>query len=121
MTTARYPILPLAGSTLLRAFASLLALVAYWLKQLAQARRHRREARALAGLDRYMLADIGITRADVHDAFSAPFWEDPTELLAERAGDRRRYRGPGATRSKVAATENGFHRPPTNRPARQAI
>ncbi len=116
MTTTHYPVLPLAGSTVLRAFASLLALVAHWLKQLAQARRHRREARALAGLDRYMLADIGITRADVSDAFSAPFWEDPTELLAERAGDRRRYRGHVA-----AATENGFHRPPTNRPARQTI
>jgi uncharacterized protein YjiS (DUF1127 family) len=119
MTTTHYPVLPLAGSTVLRGFASLVALVAYWLKQLAQARRHRREARALAGLDRYMLADIGITRADVRDAFSAPFWEDPTEVLAQRAGDRRRYRGPGVTRGKVVAVaENGFHRPSMSRPAR---
>jgi uncharacterized protein YjiS (DUF1127 family) len=122
MTTAHYPVLPVAGSSLLRGFASLVSLVAYWLKQLAQARRHRREARALAGLDRYMLADIGISRADVHDAFSARFWEDPTELLAMRADDRHRYRGAGVTRAQAAAaTENGFHRPSTNRPARHAI
>ena len=43
----------------------------------------------LAGLDRHMLADIGITRADLRDAFSAPFWEDPTALLRERALERR--------------------------------
>ena len=36
-----------------------------------------------------MLTDIGITRADLRDAFSAPFWEDPTVLLNERALERR--------------------------------
>jgi hypothetical protein len=36
-----------------------------------------------------MLADIGITRADVRDAFSEPFWDDPTALLRERALERR--------------------------------
>ena len=50
--SAQYPVLPVAGGTLLRAFASLLALVTQWLKELARARRHRREANALAGLDR---------------------------------------------------------------------
>ena len=39
----------------------------------------------LASLDRRMLADIGITRADLRDAFSEPFWDDPTALLRERA------------------------------------
>ena len=72
-----------------RAFASLLALVTSWLRSLARARRHRSEAKALAGLDRRMLADIGITRCDVSDAFSEPFWEDPTALLRERAIERR--------------------------------
>ena len=120
MTTTHYPVLPLAGSTLLRAFASLLALVTYWLKQLARARRHRREAQALAGLDRRMLADIGITRSDVSDAFSAPFWDDPTELLNERARERRSYRAPRRV-AELRPVENGFHRPSTNRPARQAM
>ena len=66
-----------------------MALVTRWLKELARARRNRREAVKLAGLDRRMLADIGITRADVRDAFSEPFWEDPTALLSERAIERR--------------------------------
>jgi len=83
------PVLPIAGGTAVRAFASLLALVTSWLRSLARARRHRSEAKALAGLDRRMLADIGITRADVRDAFSEPFWEDPTALLRERAIERR--------------------------------
>jgi uncharacterized protein YjiS (DUF1127 family) len=87
--SANYPILPLGGSTLIRAFASLLAFLTYWLKELARARRHRREASVLASLDRRMLADIGITHADVRDAFSEPFWDDPTALLRERALERR--------------------------------
>ena len=120
MTTAHYPILPLAGSTLLRGFASLLVLVTYWLKQLARVRRHRREAKALAGLDRRMLADIGITRSDVSDAFSTPFWDDPTELLNARARERRVYRTPHRMQ-QLRPVENGFHRPATNRPARQAM
>ncbi|HKS84406.1 MAG TPA: DUF1127 domain-containing protein [Pseudolabrys sp.] len=87
--SANYPVLPVAGGVLLRALASLVALVTLWLKELARARRHRREANLLAGLDRRMLADIGITRADVRDAFSEPFWDDPTALLRERALERR--------------------------------
>lgn len=118
--SANYPILPIAGGTLLRAFAALLALVTYWLKQAARARRHRREAAVLAGLDRHMLADIGITRADLSDAFSEPFWDDPTALLRERALERRINRAVGRAR-RTDAVENGFHRPRTDRPARQAM
>jgi uncharacterized protein YjiS (DUF1127 family) len=120
--TANVPVLPIAGSTVLRAMLALIALVTRWLKDLARARRHRREARVLAGLDRHMLADIGITGADVRDAFSSRFWEDPTELLAARAGEGRRHRGRSAPRLKIIRqAENGFHRPPTNRPARQTV
>ena len=36
-----------------------------------------------------MLADLGISRSDLRDAFSEPFWEDPTALLRERALERR--------------------------------
>ena len=116
--SAHYPVLPIAGGTLLRAFASMLALITHWLKQLARARRHRREAQVLAGLDQHMLADIGISRADLRDAFSEPFWDDPTALLRERAIERRLNR-PRALRA--GEVENGFRRPPTDRPARQAI
>ena len=95
--SANYPILPLGGSTLIRAFASVVALLTHWFKELAKARRHRREASVLAGVDQRMLADIGITRSDVRDAFSEPFWDDPTALLRERApsqpnGEARRVR-----------------------------
>jgi uncharacterized protein YjiS (DUF1127 family) len=116
---ANIPVLPIAGGTLVRAFASLLALLTHWLKQFSRARRHRREASVLAGLDRHMLADIGITRADLRDAFSVPFWDDPTALLRERAIERRLYRVRPA--QAVSAVETGFRRPRTDRPARQAM
>ncbi len=117
-----YPVLPIAGSAALRGLASVVALVTHWLKRLAQAQRHRREARVLAHLDRHMLADIGITRADVSDAFSEPFWEDPTALLHERAIERRMNRAVAKSqRYQTPAVENGFHRPATDRPARHAV
>jgi uncharacterized protein YjiS (DUF1127 family) len=116
--SANIPVLPVAGGALVRALLAVVALLTHWLKQLARARRHRREARMLAGLDRHMLADIGITRADLRDAFSEPFWDDPTALLRERAIERR-LRAPRALRA--GDVENGFRRPPTDRPARQAM
>jgi len=112
------PVLPVAGGTLVRALLALVALVTHWLKQVMRARRHRRTANALAGLDRRMLADIGLTRSDLRDAFSEPFWDDPTALLRERAIERRVNRPSVPDRVDV---ENGFHRPATDRPARQAI
>ena len=115
---ANIPVLPIAGGTLVRALLALVALVTHWLKQLVRARRHRREAHMLAGLDRHMLADIGITRADLRDAFSEPFWDDPTALLRERAIERRLTFPRAPRRIDV---ENGCHRPPTDRPARQAM
>jgi uncharacterized protein YjiS (DUF1127 family) len=115
--TEYFPVVPVAAGALVRGLASVLAVVTYWLKVLARAQRNRRVASQLAGLDRHMLADIGITRADVRDAFSEPFWEDPTALLRERAIERRMNRA--ATRAPEV--ENGFRRPATNRPARQAL
>jgi uncharacterized protein YjiS (DUF1127 family) len=90
--TDKFPVLPIAGATLGRAFLTVLAFLTRWLKSFARARRHRREAAALAGLDRRMLADIGISSSDVDDAFSMPFWEDPTVLLNARVCERRNYR-----------------------------
>jgi uncharacterized protein YjiS (DUF1127 family) len=118
--TERIPVLPIAAATLTRGFAGLSATVVRWTKILARVQRNRREAQVLANLDRHMLADIGITRADLRDAFSEPFWEDPTALLQERAEERRRYRN-GAPLRKAMIAETGFRRPPTNRPARQAM
>ena len=84
-----------------------------WLKRLAKARRHRRQAVALAQMDGRMLSDIGISRADLRDAFSEPFWEDPTALLRERALERRWQR--------ALARENAFTRPRTDRPPRETV
>ncbi len=117
--TTNMPVVPLAGSTLLRACFAALAFLTRWYKDFARARRHRREARVLAGLDSRMLADIGVTRGDVRDAFSEPFWEDPTALLCERANERRLSRSvpyvPAARRSE------GFSRPRTDRPALHTV
>ena len=113
--SAHYPVLPIAGSALLRAVTGFWSILAQSAKQIARARRHRREAAALAGLDRRMLADIGISRSDLRDAFSEPFWEDPTALLRERALERRWSR---ALLHEEAVT---FQRPATDRPSRETV
>lgn len=120
MTTANYPVLPLTAGTLARVLGAVLAPAVVSFKALSRALQHRRDARMLAGLDSRMLADIGITRSDVQDAFSTPLWEDPTTLLSERAIERRMHRA--VTRTvRWNGEENGFRRPPTDRPARQTI
>lgn len=116
--SANYPVLPIAVGILVRVFASVLAFFTQWLRAIARARKHRREANVLAGLDRNMLADIGITRSDLNDALSGSFWEDPTALLRERAFERRLYR---ATPMRETHVENGFRRPRTDRLARHTI
>lgn len=106
--------------------AMLRSIVAARLRQLACTLRHRREADILAGLDEHMLADIGLNRADLRDAFSEPIWRDPTSLLVQRA-DERRIRGrdrthspsasPPPTRPRVPA----FAPPPLERAARPCV
>jgi uncharacterized protein YjiS (DUF1127 family) len=62
------------------------------LGRLARALKNRRAANALAGLDDRMLADIGITRSDLRDAYAEPLWHDPTDVLVGRAAERRTSR-----------------------------
>jgi uncharacterized protein YjiS (DUF1127 family) len=90
--TIKLPVVPVAAGALLRVLGTIAKFATRHFRKLAVARRHRAEARVLANLDRRMLSDIGITRADVRDAFSEPFWEDPTTLLRVRAEERRRNR-----------------------------
>jgi uncharacterized protein YjiS (DUF1127 family) len=66
------------------------ALVTARLRQLAVAFRHRHDATALLRFDDRMLADIGLTRRDVREAFNEPLWRDPTDLLADRVAGRGR-------------------------------
>jgi uncharacterized protein YjiS (DUF1127 family) len=49
----------------------------------------RRQVMVLARADDRMLADLGLCRGDVVDAFSGPPWEDPTRMLRARALERR--------------------------------
>src|SRR5437868_11317057 len=58
-------------------------------RQALQMLKNRRDAVILAGMDEHMLADIGLTRGDVRDAFSEPVWRDPTAILVSRAHERR--------------------------------
>ncbi|MGE0563757.1 MAG: DUF1127 domain-containing protein [Pseudolabrys sp.] len=84
-----YPVLPIALGSLSRALSAVVLAAVSALKIVGRAYRNRQHAHALAGLDRHMLADMGINHADLRDAFSSPIWEDPTELLQERAAERR--------------------------------
>jgi uncharacterized protein YjiS (DUF1127 family) len=68
------------------------ALVTARLRQLAAAFRHRHDAAVLQCLDDRMLADIGLTRRDVREAFNEPVWRDPTELLVDRVARCRPVR-----------------------------
>jgi uncharacterized protein YjiS (DUF1127 family) len=75
------------------------ALVTMRLRQLATAFRHRHDAAVLLHLDDRMLADIGLTRREVRQAFDQPVWCDPTQLLVDRVARRRParlVRTPGA-------------------------
>jgi uncharacterized protein YjiS (DUF1127 family) len=58
-------------------------------RRVAQGMENRRAAQALARLDEHMLADIGLTRGDLHDAYAGSIWSDPTALLRARALERR--------------------------------
>jgi len=115
------PVLPLGATIPARAFGSFAAAAARAVKAFVRARRNRRDALALAGLDRSMLKDIGISRADLNDAFSTPFWEDPTAVLKERAIERRLGRALKRDVKREPAVEPGFTRPALNRPARQTV
>ena len=120
------PVVPIALGALAGILIAMATNVAHRLKTLARARRNRRDANVLAGLDQHMLRDIGISRSDLNDAISSPFWEDPTALLSERLEERRAnrarniavltWRGREPTR-----TPDGYTRPRTDRPARRAI
>ena len=59
------------------------------LKRLERVIEHRRSLQALARFDDRMLADIGLNRADVRDAFARSIWSDPTASLRARALERR--------------------------------
>ena len=64
--------------------------------------QHRRDLAALANLDERMLADIGLTRSDLREAFSEPLWRDPTAILVNRVRGRRSREYRRVTRTVAA-------------------
>ncbi len=95
----------LVSRVLPRSLAVAAAGIAMRVRRMAETIRHRREAAALGGFNDRMLADIGLSRGDVIDAFAEPPWRDPTELLVRRSAERRlarRWR-PRLLRRVVAA------------------
>lgn len=68
------------------------AIVLTGMRKFVRLLKNRRNARMLAGMDDRMLADIGLTRSDLRDAYAQPLWRDPTDVLAGRARDKRIYR-----------------------------
>jgi uncharacterized protein YjiS (DUF1127 family) len=78
---------PVAVLSRLRAAVVALAgrLAALW-----QAIENRRQIGRLATLDDRYLADIGITRGDVHAALASSLSDNPSNQLRALAGERRR-------------------------------
>lgn len=64
----------------------------------------RRAARDFAGFDSRMLADVGLTRADLDSAFAEPWWRDPTRRLTVLAVERR-----AAERARIRAALRERH------------
>ena len=84
-------------SPLTRMVHSVAGIVTARLRALVQTVKNRRDAAILTGLDDRMLADIGLTRGDLRDAYSEPVWRDPTAILVTRAQERRVNRRRTAT------------------------
>ena len=96
-----------AAAPLGRVFSLLAGRARRALKQLAEKVKSRRDAMRLAELDDRMLADIGLSRGDLRDAFALPPWRDPGGLLArgvaERRGSRRRAQSSSVPVTTVSA------------------
>ena len=82
---------------------SILALVLTGMRKFARALKNRRQAVMLARMDDRMLADIGLNRSDLRDAYAQPLWRDPTDTLATRALERRVNRRGGVEARPVDA------------------
>lgn len=76
----------------LRALNRAGAAAAKRVRHVCEVLRNRRDAAVLASFNDRMLADIGLTRSDLRDAFAEPPWRDPTAMLVVRAQERRTAR-----------------------------
>jgi uncharacterized protein YjiS (DUF1127 family) len=92
-------------------------------RKIGQVLKNRHDATMLADMDDRMLADIGLSRSDLRDAFAEPIWNDPTAILASRAGERRKHRAQLTVNlaSPPLVPQVGFTVPNTSRPARYTV
>jgi uncharacterized protein YjiS (DUF1127 family) len=104
-------------------FAFVLATLTAAIRKVGQVLKNRHDAAMLADMDDRMLADIGLNRSDVRDAFSEPLWNDPTAILASRALERRKHRAQVTVTlaSPPLVPQVGFTVPNINRPARYTV
>ena len=100
----------------LRALALLRVRLSRRVKRIMRGIRNRRDLHELTNFDDRMLADIGLTRFDVRDAYSESFWRDPGEMLTSRANERRR----GRVAQRVCGAA-ALVPPPADRPARYLV
>src|SRR5262245_16863276 len=77
-----------------RTMVAIAGAVVLRIRQVLVALKHRHDATILASLDERMLADIGLTRSDLRQAFDEPLWRDPTAILVNVIGNRRAGRRP---------------------------
>ena len=71
MSLLTLSIAPARISQLAHALAVVAALVARRIRRLVVGRRHRRDAAVLSRADEHVLADLGLSRGDLNDAFAA--------------------------------------------------
>jgi len=68
---------------------AVLEATASFMMSTARAMKNRRAVARLLELDHHMLADIGVTRSDVHSALAGGMTDDPSERLSGFARERR--------------------------------
>ena len=66
------------ASPAIKALSALAGRIGQGLKEFADRMRNRRDSFRLADLDDRMLADIGLRRSDLRDAYAGPLWRDPS-------------------------------------------
>lgn len=79
------------GASMGRARVSFTSQIVAMVKSVYRRLANRRAVTRLVHLDDRMLADIGLTYEDVRRAQAAPYWDDPTAMLAGAVSKHRRH------------------------------
>jgi uncharacterized protein YjiS (DUF1127 family) len=106
----RIALVSATGNVALRAVLAVVTPLYHGLKRLMAVQHSRSEVRSLIRYDDRLLSDMGISCADLEDARTSSFWEDPGLILRERAIERRLNMLPTSSDSELGRTS------PSNRP-----